>query len=130
MSELWMPKFLDVHPMKGFDEETLRKWTLPAPLDEFDVKPENMFYNKEQDRFFCLLDAPNKEAIEKHHAEFGLKCEWITEVERTAQAEYRETENYKTLLKEWALLLNHLSLESRGKLLRATTEYPCSEDNE
>ena len=38
-----------------------------------------MFYNKEEDRFFCLLDAPNKEAIEKHHARFGLKCEWITE---------------------------------------------------
>ena len=59
-----MPKFLDVHPMKGFDE--------------------NMFYNKEEDRFFCLLDAPNKEAIEKHHARFGLKCEWITEVVTTA----------------------------------------------
>jgi hypothetical protein len=54
-----MPKFLDVHPMKGFDEETLRN----GP---------------------CLLDAPNKEAIEKHHATFGLKCEWITEVETTA----------------------------------------------
>jgi hypothetical protein len=51
---------------------------------EFDVKHENMFYNKEEDRFFCLLDAPNKEAIEKHHAKFGLKCEWITEVETTA----------------------------------------------
>jgi len=58
--------------MKGFDEETLRKWTLPAPVDEFGVKPENMFYNKEEDRFFCLLDAPNKEAIEKHHARFGM----------------------------------------------------------
>ena len=79
-----MPKFLDVHPMKGFDEETLRKWTLPAPVDEFGVKPENMFYNKEEDRFFCLLHAPNKEAIEKHHARFGLKCEWITEVVTTA----------------------------------------------
>jgi uncharacterized protein DUF4242 len=78
-----MPKFLDVHPMKGFDEETLRKWTMPAPVDEFGVKPENIFYNKEEDRFFCLLDAPNKEAIEKHHARFGLKCEWITEVETT-----------------------------------------------
>jgi hypothetical protein len=60
------------------------KWTLPAPVDEFGVKPENMFYNKEEDRFFCLLDAPNKEAIEKRHARFGLKCEWITEVVTTA----------------------------------------------
>jgi hypothetical protein len=41
-----MPKFLDVHPMKGFDEETLRKWTMPAPVDEFGVKPENIFYKR------------------------------------------------------------------------------------
>jgi len=32
-----MPKFLDVHPMKDFDEETLRKWTMPAPADKFGV---------------------------------------------------------------------------------------------
>ena len=50
-----MPKFLDVHPMKGFDEETLRKWTSPAPADEFGVKSENMFYNKEEDRFFVHI---------------------------------------------------------------------------
>ena len=78
-----MPKFLDVHPLKGFDAETLQK-AQNSPVDEFGVKHENMFYNKEEDRFFCLLDAPNKEAIEKHHAKFGLKCEWITEVKTTA----------------------------------------------
>ena len=54
-----MPKFLGDHPMKGFDEETYRKWAIPAPVDEFAVKPENIFYDKEEDRFFCLLDAPN-----------------------------------------------------------------------
>ena len=53
-------------------------------MDEFGVKHHNMFYNKEEDRFFCLLDAPNKEAIEKHHDKDGLKCEWITEVKSTA----------------------------------------------
>lgn len=78
-----MSKFLDVHTMKDF-EETLRKWVLPAPADEFGVRPENMFYNRKEDRFFCLLEAPNEEAIEKHHARFGLKCEWITEVETMA----------------------------------------------
>jgi hypothetical protein len=45
----------------------------------------SVFYNKKEDRFFCLLDAPNKKAIEKHHARFGLKCEWITEVETLMQ---------------------------------------------
>jgi hypothetical protein len=61
-----MPKFLDVHTLKGFDEETLRK-AQNSPVDEFGVKHLNMYYNEEEDRFFCLLDAPNKEAIAKHH---------------------------------------------------------------
>jgi hypothetical protein len=41
-------------------------------VDEFGVKHHNMFYNEEEDRFFCLLDASNKEAIEKHHDKYGL----------------------------------------------------------
>ena len=35
-----MPKFLDVHPMKGFDEETLKKTIAELP-DEFGVTAEN-----------------------------------------------------------------------------------------
>jgi hypothetical protein len=32
-----------------------------------------------------LLDAPNKEAVKKHHEEkYGIKCEWIMEVKTTA----------------------------------------------
>jgi hypothetical protein len=78
-----MPRFLDVHPLKGLDEETLRKLqTLPA--DEFEVKPINLMYNYEVDRFYCLLEAPNKQAIEDHHNKYGFKCEWITEVKTTA----------------------------------------------
>ena len=41
-----MPKFLDVHPLKGVDEETLRKFQ-NAPADEFQVKAINLMYNYE-----------------------------------------------------------------------------------
>jgi Fe2+ or Zn2+ uptake regulation protein len=77
-----MPKFLDVHSLKGLDEETLRK-TQNSPKDEFGVTHDNIMYNKEEDKFFCLLDAPNKEAVEKHHKKHGFKCEWVTEVKTT-----------------------------------------------
>jgi hypothetical protein len=53
-----MPRFLDVHSLKGFDEDTLKKLQ-QAPIDEFGVKHLNLMYNKEDDKFFCLLDAPN-----------------------------------------------------------------------
>ena len=77
-----MPKFLDVHSLKDVDEETLRK-AQDSPKDEFGVSHDNIMYNREEDRFFCLLDAPNKEAIVKHHEKYGFKCEWITEVKTT-----------------------------------------------
>jgi len=36
-----MPKFLDVHSLKGTDEETLRK-TKNAPKDEFGLTHDNI----------------------------------------------------------------------------------------
>jgi hypothetical protein len=78
-----MPKFLDAHSLKGVDDETIRK-TQKMPKDEFGVTHENMMYNQEEDKLFCLLDAPSKEAVEKHHQKAGVICEWIKEVKTTA----------------------------------------------
>jgi hypothetical protein len=58
-----MPKFLDVHPIKGFDEQTLKKAIVELP-DEFGVTAENFLFNLEADRLYCILKAPNKESIE------------------------------------------------------------------
>ena len=66
-----MPRFLDVHPMKGLDEDSLKKLQ-DSPQDEFSVKHLNILYNPEAD--FCLLEAPTKEAVEKHHEKIGIKC--------------------------------------------------------
>ena len=78
-----MPKFLDAHSLKGVDEETIRK-AQKMPKDEFGITHDNMMYNKEEDRWYCLLDAPSREAVEKHHQKAGITCEWITEVKTTA----------------------------------------------
>ena len=69
--------------MKGLDEGTLRKLQ-SAPADEFQVKTINLMYNQEEDKFYCLLEPPNKQAIQDHHNKYGFKCEWITEVKTTA----------------------------------------------
>lgn len=79
-----MPKFLDVHPMKGFDEEALRKLQ-KSSVDEFGISHHNILYNEEVDKLFCLLDAPSKDAVEKHHNKAGIKCEWVIQVKTTAQ---------------------------------------------
>jgi hypothetical protein len=71
-----VPKFLDVHNLKGLDEETLRN-TQHAPRDEFGVIHDNMLHYKNKDNFFCILDASSKEAVEKHHEKHGFKCVWM-----------------------------------------------------
>jgi hypothetical protein len=78
-----MPRYFDVHPLGNFSEATLKKLQT-EPKDEFGVTHVNLIYSKEKDKFFCLLDAPNKEAVEKHHHKAGIKCDWVMEVKSTS----------------------------------------------
>lgn len=73
-----MPVFLDVHTMPSLEIENVEE--LIGSKDEFDVTPINILFNKDADLCYCLQEAPNKEAVEKHHSKFNLKYEWITEV--------------------------------------------------
>ena len=78
-----MPKFLDAHLLKGLDDETLKKLQ-EAPADEYGIKHINLMWNRGEDKFYCLLEAPNKQAVKDHHGKHGLECEWITEVQTTS----------------------------------------------
>jgi hypothetical protein len=73
-----MPVFMDVHKVP-FKEENLRE-LVNAPRDEYGVYHVNLLYNKEAGVCFCLLDAPDTEAVIKHHDKVNIECEWITEV--------------------------------------------------
>ena len=79
-----MPKFLDAHPLNGASPETLQKLQ-DSPKDEFGVNHLNLIFNEDEDKVYCFLEAPDKEAIKKHHDKFGYKCEYILEVESTAE---------------------------------------------
>ena len=78
-----MPRFLDVHSMKGLNEDTLMALQKSSE-DEFKVKHLNIMYNPEVDKCFCLLEAPSLEAVEKNHEKLGIRCDWITEVKTTS----------------------------------------------
>ena len=56
------------------------KELVDLPMDEFGVRHVNLMYNKENGVCFCLLDAPDSEAVVKHHDKVNIKCEWIVEV--------------------------------------------------
>ena len=74
-----MPLFLDVHKISSMVDNKIEN-LIDLPKDEFDVTHINIFYNREGDLCYCLLDAPSREAVEKHHAKINVKCDWITEV--------------------------------------------------
>jgi uncharacterized protein DUF4242 len=77
-----MPRFLDAHPMGQTTEEQIRQAS-NAPVDASGVKTVNILYNKDENKLFCLTDAPNKEAVNKHHKDLGMTCDWVTEVKTT-----------------------------------------------
>ena len=81
-----MPKFLDSHPLKGTDPQTLKKLQ-NAPKDEFGVTHLNLIYSEEEDRCYCFLEAPTKEAVAKHHHKMGFDCDYILEVDSTANSD-------------------------------------------
>ena len=78
-----MPKFLDSHPLKGTSPQTLKNLQ-NAPKDEFGVTHLNLIFSEEEDRCYCFLEAPTKEAVEKHHHKMGFECDYILEVDSTA----------------------------------------------
>jgi Protein of unknown function (DUF4242) len=77
-----MPKFIDAHPLDPLTAEQLRA-AQQSPPDEFGVSHHDILYSTPENKLYCVLDAPDREAIEKHHAKIGVTCDWITEVEST-----------------------------------------------
>ncbi|MFB5600416.1 MAG: nickel-binding protein [Nitrososphaeraceae archaeon] len=74
-----MPKFIDSHLRTQIDEKVLQT-AIDEPVDEFGVKVERFFYNIEAGVIFCILDAPNEQAVFKHHEKYKVKCEMIYEI--------------------------------------------------
>jgi hypothetical protein len=79
-----MPVFMDSHPLGKIPVVDLHELQT-APKDEFGVVHVNIHYNKNEDKVFCVLDAPDSESVRKHHEKFGINCEFITEIESTAK---------------------------------------------
>ncbi len=77
-----MPKYIDQHPMKPFKPEQLQELQ-NAPADEFGVTHQEIIFSEKDNKTWCILDAPNREAVEKHHAKAKVKTDWIYEIKST-----------------------------------------------
>jgi hypothetical protein len=75
--------FVDVHHIGNYTDKELKKFQ-DLPIDNYGVKTLNIMYNRDVGISFHVFEAPNQKAVEKHHEKYGLKCNWITEVQATA----------------------------------------------
>jgi len=73
-----MPTFIDGHEMVGLNAIQLKN-IINNPADKHGVTHKEILYNEKEKKMFCILDAPNKESILKHHEDVGIKCDFIIE---------------------------------------------------
>ena len=78
-----MARFIDQHPMKPFKAEQLIGLH-KMKADEFGVTHHDIIYSETENKIWCIIDAPNKEAVRKHHEKAGVKPDFIIEVKTTA----------------------------------------------
>ena len=79
-----MARYIDIHQMAPLTAEKLCE-AQGTPKDEFGVTHYEILFSEKDNKVWCILDAPDRDAIEKHHAKAGIKCESIYEVTSTKQ---------------------------------------------
>lgn len=77
-----MPTFMDYHDNLKLPDEAIQQIaqdTKDAKSDEFGVRQVELFHNADG-KVYCLLDAPDAEAVRQHHAALGVPCGDVHEV--------------------------------------------------
>jgi hypothetical protein len=77
-----MPKFMDFHDDLKLPDEAIQqitKDTKDGTADEFGVRQVELFHNSEG-QVYCLLEAPDADAVRSHHAALGVACGDVHEV--------------------------------------------------
>ena len=77
-----MPRYMDFHddlhlPAEAIDQ--IARETREGKADEFGVRQVELFHNAEG-KVYCLLDAPDADAVRRHHAALGVECGDVHEV--------------------------------------------------
>jgi hypothetical protein len=71
-----MPQFMDFHenlklPQGAIDDIAAGART--GRTDEFGVRQVELYHNSDG-KVYCLLDAPDEQAVRDHHAALGVDC--------------------------------------------------------
>jgi hypothetical protein len=77
-----MPTFMDFHEDLKLPQEAIEQIasdTRDRKSDEFGVRQVELFHNPDG-KVYCLLEAPDADAVRRHHAALGVPCGEVHEV--------------------------------------------------
>ena len=77
-----MPTYMDFHDdlkLPGEAIEQITQDTRDEKADEFGVRQVELFHNPDG-KVYCLLEAPDADAVRKHHEALGVPCGDVPEV--------------------------------------------------
>ncbi len=77
-----MPQFMDFHddlklPAEAIDQ--IAADTRDGKTDQFGVRQVELYHNADG-HVYCLLEAPDAEAVRHHHEALGISCGDVHEV--------------------------------------------------
>ena len=78
-----MPRFMDYHADLKLPQSAIDQIAADAAAgrsDQFGVRQVELFHNS-AGKVYCLLDAPDAEAVRQHHAALGVDCGDVHPVE-------------------------------------------------
>ncbi|MEU2348817.1 nickel-binding protein [Modestobacter sp. NPDC049651] len=79
-----MPTFMDFHDDLRLPAEAVREIGEGAQAgvrDQFGVQQIELFHNPDG-KVYCLLDAPDEDAVRQHHEALGVPCGAVHQVQR------------------------------------------------
>lgn len=78
-----MPRFMDFHDDLKLPEEAIEQVTTDTKegiADQFGVRQVELYHNADG-KVYCLLDAPDEEAVRLHHEALGVPCGDVHQVQ-------------------------------------------------
>ncbi len=71
-----MPRFMDFHDDLKLPADAIEQITQESregATDQFGVHQAELYHNADG-KVYCLLDAPDEEAVRQHHEALGISC--------------------------------------------------------
>lgn len=75
-----MPTFTDWHMASELDDNRrreLQERVRSREPDEHGVVDPGIIFDRDADRMYCILDAPDEDAVRRHHQDVGVPLETV-----------------------------------------------------